>query len=135
MHPRNKAFHPEGSGHADSTFSTAAVTLKDLPTESKTSCNTLESLQAEYKRAERELRAIAKKVRAARGKRTKEHALLGELSDRAKAKSEAAHRSLRNHIIEYGAAEHLLLPGRVIVIARYAANSRARGEKTNELLS
>ena len=78
------------------------MTVKDQLTESQTGCNTLDSLQAEYKRAKRELRASIKKVRPPNGKPTTEHALLRELVDRAKAKSEAAHRALRNHIIEHG---------------------------------
>ena len=66
------------------------------------SCADLDSLQANYNEAVRELTESAKKLRTATSIPAKEYARLSKLADRAKAKSEAAHRALRNHIIEHG---------------------------------
>ena len=69
--------------------------------ESKMTCDTLVSLQVEYQRAVRDFTKKVKKFSAAKASKTT--ASLRKLSDHEheRAKSEAARRALRNHIIEH----------------------------------
>ena len=77
-----------------------SLTISDP--ESKVSCDALAYLQAEYQRAVRDFTKSVKKVRAVTEPRTTENAPLDRLSDPERVKCEAAHRALRNHIIEHG---------------------------------
>jgi hypothetical protein len=65
-------------------------------------CNDFDSLNAEYRSAERQFTSIVTNLRAANSGRTAEYTRLATLSERAKTKAEAARRALRNHIIEHG---------------------------------
>ena len=66
--------------------------------ESTLSCDTWESLEAEYRRAMNEFSESLKKHRNAKRIPARER----ELVERANVKVETARRALRNHMIEHG---------------------------------
>ena len=76
-----------------------SLTINDP--EARVSCDALASLQAEYQQAVRDFTEGVKKVRGAKGPKPSLNAPLDMLSDPKRVKCEAAHRALRNHIIEH----------------------------------
>ena len=65
-------------------------------------CADLDALRVKYKEAVDEFTEAAKKLQAASGTPQTKYVRLSNRAAHAKVKAEAAHRALRNHIIEHG---------------------------------
>lgn len=77
-----------------------SLTINDP--ESKVSCDTLASLQAEYQQAVRDFTKSVKKVRGAKAPKPTSNPRRDVVSTPNRVRCETAHRALRNHIIEHG---------------------------------
>ena len=64
-------------------------------------CVDLDALRAKYKEAVDEFTEVAKKLQAAKSTPPTKYVRLSNRAAHAKVKAEAAHRALRNHIIEH----------------------------------